>query len=78
MVAYTWYDLFNGTDQDYWWPMTNATDLATEFDTPKRAGADGIIVWGAGKDASTHRRCRNLSLYWQRTLGPKLSTLSSL
>ena len=45
-------DLFNGTNEDYWWPMTNGTDLATEFDTPKLAGADGIIVWGA-RDTQT-------------------------
>ena len=68
----TWYDLYNGTDESNWLPMTNATDLSTEFDTPKAAGADGIIVWGAGKDASTVARCGNMARYFERTLGPKL------
>jgi hyaluronoglucosaminidase len=72
VVAYTWYDLFNGTDESNWLPMTNATDLSTEFDTPKAAGADGIIVWGAGKDASTVARCGNMARYFEKTLGPKL------
>ena len=77
IVAFTWYDLFNGTDQNYWRPMTNATDLATEFDTPRTAGADGIIVWGAGKDASTVERCSNMEGYLQSTLGPKLLSLAA-
>ena len=38
----------------------------------KRAGADGIIVWGAGKDASTNARCANMAKYLETTLGPKL------
>lgn len=76
IVAYTWYDLFNGTNQTNWLPMTNATDLATEFDTPKSAGADGIIVWGAGKDASTNARCANMAKYLETTLGPKLLLVS--
>ena len=43
VVAFTWYDLFNGTNESNWRPMRNATDLKTEFATPRHAGADGII-----------------------------------
>ena len=75
VIAYTWYDLFNTTNITNWHPMTNATDLETEFGVPKRAGADGIIVWGGGVDASTDARCANLARYFDTTLGPKLKEL---
>ena len=77
VIAFTWYDLFNTSNQSNWWPMENATDLATEFDTPRKEGADGIIVWGAGKDASTADRCRKMTRYVKGTLGPKLRSLAS-
>lgn len=41
--------------------MTNQTDLATEFDTPKAAGADGIIVWGSSADVNTKERCEGMA-----------------
>ena len=56
--------------------MTNPTDLDTEFATPKAAGADGIIVWGAGHDTSTAERCANMVSYFNDTLGPYLATLN--
>ena len=76
IVAFTWYDLFNTSSISNWRQMTNATDLATEFDTPKAAGADGIIVWGGGVDASTEARCSSLAAYFNATLGPKLASLA--
>ena len=76
VVAFTWYDLFNTTNISNWHQMTNATDLATEFDTPKAAGADGIIVWGGGVDASTEVRCSSMARYLDETLGPKLASLA--
>jgi len=56
--------------------MENATDLATEFSTPKAAGADGIIVWGSSADTSTAARCANLATYFNDTLGPTLAQLN--
>ena len=58
--------------------MRNATDLQTEFGTPKQAGADGIIVWGAGVDASTDARCSSMARYFEATLGPTLRRVASL
>ena len=75
IIAFTWYDLFNGTDVSNWLPMTNQTDLSTEFDTPKASLADGIIVWGSSADVSTPARCNNMKDYVNSTLGPKLAKL---
>lgn len=77
VVAFTWYDLFNGTNESNWRPMRNATDLSTEFVTPRRAGADGIIVWGAGEDASTAERCRTMTQFVNDTLGPVLRSVAT-
>ena len=72
VVAFTWYDLFNTSDTSLWHPMLNATDLATEFDTPATAGADGIIVWGSSADVSNPAKCAALGEYINTTLGPVL------
>jgi len=72
VIAFTWYDLFNTTNVSNWHQMTNATDLETEFGTPAKAGADGIIVWGGGVDASPSARCSSMAGYFESTLGPKL------
>jgi hypothetical protein len=78
VVAYTWYDLYvMGINVSTWHQMTNATDLVTEFHTPKAAGADGIIVWGSGVDSSTSQRCTSMAGYFASTLGPALGALNN-
>jgi hypothetical protein len=68
------YVLYNGTST--WQALTSTADLATEFDTPKSAGADGVIVWGSSMDADSPARCGEMAQYFASKLGPKLGSLA--
>ena len=84
LYAYTWYDARSGVLPTQWQPITSPAQLQLEFGEPKRAGGDGVIVWGTSTDAGVYlhpsnaaiARCRELASYFNNTLGPFLKTLA--
>jgi hypothetical protein len=61
-----------------WQTITSPAEPQLEFGEPKRAGIDGLIVWGMSTDAGIYphpkgaavTRCLELGTYVNNTLGP--------
>nr|QHB21608.1 venom hyaluronidase 1 [Platymeris rhadamanthus] len=50
-------------------------DMKSNILEPKKAGADGIIIWGSSADVNTKKKCNQLHDYIEKVIGPIMKSM---
>ena len=54
--------------------LLSRENLDVMLQVPKRAGANGVVIWGGGADQSSAALCKSFKSYFFETLGPAIAS----